>query len=569
MSYISNTPFDTVNKSYDGNGDTSYGSTSVSHNDGTYDVKFEGGGISGRNTGCIFRDVTEIHHNYTGHGPTNEYRDILYTYANGVNVVMYSYVEYANNKYWYRYKSCFEDEKGNEVDINALSGLNITWNYYQEKEIGADQVSNLGIYYSPSGYNYDDALAGTETTNAFSMNPMGQTWIDKPTASPYDRPALRGKLANDYYQTYYYVGVLGSDLRSDEDIGAFYDALDEAGDGSQIRPSDDDDDDQSGPGGGGGDKNPYSDPIEFPGLPTGGDSLSTGFITIYHPNSAQLRMLSNKLWSDDFIENILRIQNDPMEAIISLHSVPYNISGTLANCVVGNYDTQIQMEALNTQFYTLNLGSIYIPEHWGSALDYSPYTTIDIFLPYVGIVSVQVDDIMGKQLTVQYNTDVLSGATVAMIKSGDSVLYTYNTNLLYRHPFSANSYAPLYQALLGATGSTIGGGAMGGPGGAIGGAVGGALNVALSKHSALSRGGSIGSSSGCLGGFVPYIIIHRPIQSLASGFKHFKGYPSNITATIGSVSGYSEVESVHLTGIPCTDIERDEINALLYNGVIV
>lgn len=568
MSYIDSTPFDTVHRTYDGSGDTTYGSTSVSHNDGTYDVKFTGG--INKDEGCIFRDVTEIRHNYTGHGEDNPYRDVLYSYANGVNIVMYSYVKRSGDDYYYRYLAGYEDDEGNAIDINSLTDLPITINFHREKQIDASQVTNLGIFYSPAGYDYNDSLTGGENTNAYSLGVMGQTWVEKPTASPYDRPQLVGALSNDYYQTYYNVCILDNrGLTSVAEIEKYYDTLDDIGNGNPIRPGDDDEDDPSGPGGGDGDKNPYSDTVDFPGLPTGGDSISTGFVYLYHPNSAQLQMLSSKLWSDDFIENILRVQNDPMEAIISLHSVPYNISGSLENCVVGNYDTQIQMEALSQQFYTLNLGSLYIPEHWGSALDYSPYTTVDIFLPYCGIASVQVDDIIGRTLQVQYNTDILSGATLAMIKCGDSVLYVHNCNMLYRHPFSANSYAPLYQALLNAAGSIVGGAAAGGVGGAIGGAIGGALNVAMSKHTSIARGGGIGSSFGCLGTFTPYVIIHRPKQSLASGFKHFKGYPSNITATIGSVSGYTEVESVHLTGIPCTDAERDEIMALLYNGVIV
>ena len=257
-----------------------------------------------------------------------------------------------------------------------------------------------------------------------------------------------------------------------------------------------------------------------------------------------------------------------MESVISLHSVPFSVSGSTAQCRIGNFDSGVSMPAVSQQFYKLNMGSIYIPEHWASALDYSPYVTIDIFLPFVGVISVQVDDVIKRTLSVSYNIDIISGATVASIKSGESVLYTYNTNVILRHPISQSSYGPLYQSILGMVGNTVNGAVSGGIGGAVGGALGSAVNVALSKHSNISRGGSIGGATGVLGNFTPYLIIHRPLQSLASGFAHFKGYPSNITGTIGSVSGYTEIESVHLNNIACTDIERDEIMTLLYNGII-
>ena len=91
----------------------------------------------------------------------------------------------------------------------------------------------------------------------------------------------------------------------------------------------------------------------------------------------------------------------------------------------------------------------------------------------------------------------------------------------------------------------------------------------MSKHSDISRGGSLGGAVGVMGDFTPYLIIHRPIQSLASDFASKKGYPANISASLGSLTGYTVVDKVHLTGIDCTDSERDEIHALLKDGVII
>lgn len=314
-----------------------------------------------------------------------------------------------------------------------------------------------------------------------------------------------------------------------------------------------------------------SDPIPDPDLPIGGDAISTGFIRVYAPTTAQLNALAGKLWDTDpgsFQQIIAKIQNDPMEAIISLHSIPYGIVGSSASCVIGNYDSGISMPTVTKQWYKISLGSLYLPEKWGSALDYSPYNTIDIFLPYIGVRSMQVDDVVGKTISVSYNTDVLSGATVASIMCGNSVLYSYNTVLTNEIPITQSSYGPMYSNILNGIGNVLSGYGSAGSPGAAAATVGSAINVAISKQHSVSRGGSIGGTYGCMGHFYPYLIIHRPIQSLASGFKHFKGYPSNITTSLGSISGYTEIESIHLDGIKCTEAERDEIRALLYNGVI-
>ena len=86
----------------------------------------------------------------------------------------------------------------------------------------------------------------------------------------------------------------------------------------------------------------------------------------------------------------------------------------------------------------------------------------------------------------------------------------------------------------------------------------------------IQRSGDISGSTGLLDDFVPYLIIHRPVQSLAKDFKNFKGYPSNITAKLSTLTGYTEVEYVHLQNITgATDAELVMIERLLKSGVII
>lgn len=365
------------------------------------------------------------------------------------------------------------------------------------------------------------------------------------------------------------IGVNGL-ISSDAALKAAIDRLVDAGDGTiitPILPSED----ISGEGGGDAanpDYNPFSDSINFPDLPMGGSALASGFIKLYRPTSSELNQLASKLWSDSFIEEIKKIQNDPLEAIISLHSVPFGIVGaSRQNCRIGNYDSEIAMDTIGAQFYTVDCGNISIPEHWASALDYAPYTDIEIYLPFCGVKPLQIDDVMNRVLNVKYNIDILTGAAICMVKCGDSVLYTYNTEIAQNIPISASNHAQLYQSIISAASAVVG--VASGGAGAVVGAVQSAATVAASKHSQVSRGGSLGGSVGVLGDFVPYLIIHRPIQSLAADFAHKKGYPSNITATLSRVSGYTEVDSIHLENIPCTDMEREELLRILQEGVIL
>jgi hypothetical protein len=523
--------------------------------------------IKDENEYTQFNQMQEFHLNASGTTEQNPNTVTLFTFANGVTIEYEYYLSGQSETAvgidgYLRYKNKDGVEFHTER-INMASDLDYA------------SASNFPMFFNPTCTTYEQTPAPGYGDSADRVYYADIYYIKDNMPPNKTLPDLDGDLRKfDYYLqpgwTQYYTRGSTNWMFTDQEYNEFIDALNMAGDGTPITPLLPADD-TSEPGGGEEehpDYNPYSDDIEFPELPSGG-AIESGMVKVYAPTSGQLRGLAQKLWSRDFVETILKVLNDPMEAIVSLHTLPIGLAGTSTNCVIGNYDTGIAMPAISHQYMSVNMGSIYVPEHWGSALDYNPYVTIDIFLPFIGIQHLLVDDIIGRTLEVRYNIDVVTGSAVAMIKSGGSVLYAYNTCLSGDIPITMSSFGPLMQSIKGAIGNVIMAGATGGIGGAVGGALGSAINVATSKASTISRGSALGASHGFLSEYRPYLIIHRPIQSLASGFAHFKGYPSNITGTIDSVSGYTEVESVHLTGIPCTDIERDEINALLYNGVIV
>ena len=569
MSVIENTPYDTHFQVFNSERRTSTGTTYVRDNpDDMYHIDFDHRLPLAEHTGYKFRNMQKFLLDLTDHTDDNRLKVTMFTYANGVKFVREFSYNVINNENWVGWIGYYEDAEGNYIDVNSSVGRIITEEpgayIFHSYNLGYIPLNNFYMWAGTPGYVYD----GDPSRNAYTLMANGISFIPQSDLFALC-PDLVGDLDENYIR-HYYSGPFYHDLWKQEWIDSLYECIENAGDGTPIRaitPEEDiskpEDDPEP-------DYNPFSDPIGFPDLPTGGDTISTGFVRVYNPSTTQLQNLAAFLWSDNFFRNISKIMNDPMEAIISLHSVPMQIAtGASVECRVGNCNTGVSMPPVTTQFYTIDGGQIRIPEHWASALDYSPYVTVDCFVPFVGVIQMQVDDIVGKTVHIKYNVDIISGATLVSIMCDNSVLYTYNTNMLLRHPITQSSFGPLYQSILGMVGSIASGAAVGGGAGAVGGAIGGALNVAMSKHSDVSRGGSIGGATGVMGHFVPYLIIHRPIQSLAGGFKHFKGYPSNITATVGSLSGYTEIESIHLTGIPCTDQERDEIMALLYNGVIL
>lgn len=360
------------------------------------------------------------------------------------------------------------------------------------------------------------------------------------------------------------------------------------------------DDDPSGPGGGGGSYSPTggsgqggydpnADPIPVPGLPAGG-STATGSIKSFLVSPTIIQNIFARLWNNSFFDVITwqKIIEEPLDSIVSLHCIPCTptASGS-ATIQLGNIDTEVSAPVITNQYVQVDCGTVKIPEYWGSALDYSPYTNkIEIFLPFIGIRPLKPEDVLKQDLKIVYNIDVLTGNMVANIKCGIAVLYKFTGNAKATIPITSRVYSALEAVMKGA-GQTVNATANGAmtasarpdatpetieasaQNAAAGAAISAAINVAMSKVQ-IQRSGDISGSTGLLDDFTPYIIIHRPIQSLPADFKKFKGYPSNVTAYLSELVGYTEVEYIHLENVTgATDKELNEITALLRGGVII
>lgn len=385
----------------------------------------------------------------------------------------------------------------------------------------------------------------------------------------------------------------------------------------------------SGPGGGWGtfdnanQSNDYSEPPAV-------TISNSGLVTLFNPNLEQLGKLSNYLWSDLFsVETLKKIFVDPMDIILGLNIVPVAVpDGDLVRLRVAGFDTGINMNLAASQYVTVDCGSVSIPEFWGSALDYSPYTKIQLYLPYIGVVNLDTDDVMGRTIGIRYTVDVLTGACIAQIKSTGGTHSTIN-NILYHFaghcaqniPITGSNFSQLLSSVIGLATTAITTVATAGAAGAAEGAsiaaldasVAGAAEVFTSDAATgamisragagiksaqagvkraqaskaqvatnainntvsgvmgikptISHSGSISAVSGMLDIQIPYLIIQRPRQSLAKYYNHYVGYPSNIYCKFSELNGFTSFEQLVLEGVPATDPELAELYELLKGGV--
>lgn len=323
--------------------------------------------------------------------------------------------------------------------------------------------------------------------------------------------------------------------------------------------------------GGDGDFNDDTDPIPIPDVPDETDvsASNSRFITLFAPTTAQLNDLANYMWSSSFdLDTFKLLFANPMDCILGLSTIPFtpttNGSGTVT---VGNISTGVTMTKCK-QYKEVDCGTINVKKYWGAYLDYAPFTKAEIYLPFIGMRPLSVDDIMGKSVHVVYHIDVLSGACVAYIKCGNSVLYNFVGQCSQSIPVTSNDFTNVVNGALGiagAIGSVVASGGASAPY-AAGTLVSSAIN-ALKPN--IERSGGLAGGASMMEIRKPYLVLTRPKQALAKNQSKYMGLPTWITRTLSSVSGFTRVEHVKLEKTHATEEEQKEIIALLKEGVFL
>lgn len=319
----------------------------------------------------------------------------------------------------------------------------------------------------------------------------------------------------------------------------------------------------------GGDSGATPLPADIPGVE------SSGLVSVYNPTKAQLVSFSQWLWSPNFLDNFLKIFQNPMDAIIGLHVIYATpTTGSSGNIIAGFLDSGVSSKIVTKQYSEIDCGTVKVPEYFGNALDYEPYVQIHAYLPFVGIVALKPNDILGKSLNIKYGVDVLTGACLAMLTTykgsgadqSKILTYTYSGNCATQVPISGGSYAQMITGLA-SMALGVGTGIVSGNPLAV---AGGVMAGVMSSHFDVSHSGSLSSNPGAMGPRKPFLIITRKSAYEAQGYNQFYGFPANLTVTLGSCKGYTRVKSVHIDSISkATDTEKTEIETLLRQGVII
>ena len=327
------------------------------------------------------------------------------------------------------------------------------------------------------------------------------------------------------------------------------------------------------------DPNNYTDKIDL-NKPT--LSNVNVFNRSFAVNANTVKNLADFLWNADetkfqeIVKGLALMGENPMNGIIDLRLFPFNValknSATGAeNIVIGRTDTGVSGIKLTEKVNSLiDLGECVFFTKFKNFLDYEPYTTAQLYIPYIGVVPVSTAEFMGHRISVKMIVDYTTGAGTAIVFKDDIPFIYRNGVVGISIPMTGNDSASYASTVIG----NVVGGAAGGVTSIASGNIGGMVSSAEKLYSGFATGTNYqeaSASSPSVATWQPqhcYFIIDRPILNAPDNYGRTVGYACEKTGKLSDFKGFTVVSNPEIN-FRCTDSERQYIVNMLQGGVFV
>lgn len=334
-----------------------------------------------------------------------------------------------------------------------------------------------------------------------------------------------------------------------------------------------------------GDGDNISDTVEYPDV-----SYIPNSYTKYWITPDELVKLKEFLFKKTFLDNVSRLWENPAEYIIDLTYYPLrpdtlNMTGAQEQIIVGNINSEVTglifPDSGNRFHY---MGAYHVEPYYNSYLDYEPYTSISIYLPYIGVRSLDSSRITGHTINVGYTFDFNTRQVTAHLGLdgegfGDlgNALDSFTGSFGVAFPLSgsqANQVAlNVLQSttqLISSVGAIAGGVATGNVAAVYGGAVNAGSTLLGGQAIRPESLGTLTPTAGLYAPQIPYLIINRPITALPSSWATDMGYSAGYSGKVSSFTGYLEALHVELNrAANMTEQEAQEIITALQGGILI
>lgn len=326
-----------------------------------------------------------------------------------------------------------------------------------------------------------------------------------------------------------------------------------------------------------GDGDNHSDPFE-PVTPS--ISPYDTYTTTYLCTKSDINKVSNYIWSDNFVNNVIRLYENPAELITNNVFFPFSLTEgqTLGNpeqVKIGNVNAPTDTTGIPAgQNYNRRRSTPYYEytSYFGSFLDYDPYSKYFLYLPYIGFVDINGNDVIKHQIHVEYIFELETGDCTAYFYSDDRLVSQFNGRLGTPIGLSNSNqimknigYATaVIKTGVGAVTAVASKGQYG-----TGEIVGGINDfISTFAEQTINVGDKVGGLNGLYGPQDVFLIVLHAVPAEAKNLQEIFGKSASYGGTVEEFSGFLQCSAVD-GYTKATDEENKEIFDLLRGGIYV
>lgn len=139
---------------------------------------------------------------------------------------------------------------------------------------------------------------------------------------------------------------------------------------------------------------------------------------------------ADNVW-DDIKAGLALYGENPMDFIISLRMFPFDITtycGQMPTEITfgRRVHTGVTADRITDANIVIDMGSCYFRRYYKNYLDYEPYCTAKLYIPYCGEVSIPTSVFLGHTINVKMVVDLSTGSCIAIIFKDGIAAYSVN-----------------------------------------------------------------------------------------------------------------------------------------------
>ena len=244
------------------------------------------------------------------------------------------------------------------------------------------------------------------------------------------------------------------------------------------------------------------------------------FFTVYIPTNENIEVINNSIFlQGSETVNVMQYFSSYKKFFCNIPIDGYK------ELKANKYDFGVKAPYTKNYNLDIDCGSVQIDETFKSVMDYTPFSRLTIFLPFIGFQELDVSMVMNNVLHVIYTVDVLSGRCLAklyvVIEEKECCIAEYGGTIACDEVFSTSGqYNGSYELL----------------------------------------------TSMQLGELTPFILISTKVP-LDNGNVNLDGLPVDEVKRVGDCTGYIKYSFINASGCSGTDAEKTEIENLLKSGI--